>query len=253
MNKISKIKALRKKIKNKNLTIGSWMQIPSTSVAEILGKSNYDWIAIDMEHGQIDNSMLQDLFRAIELGDTLAFARLPSHEIYHIKTALDSGAMGLIFPMVETSSQIRNSIAFSLYPPAGERGVGFSRANLFGKNFSEYTSEAENIFIVVMIETKKGYMNLSDILSVSRIDAVLIGPYDLSASLGCTGDFENKIFKDAIENIKEICSMNQIPCGFHQINPDKKQLLSKVDEGYKFIAYSTDAYLLALSARNPID
>ena len=154
--------------------------------------------------------------------------------------------------MINSGSQLRHLIEHSFYPPKGVRGVGFSRANLFGKNFQSYHSIAESIFIVAMIETKSGYDNLEEILSIENLDAVFIGPYDLSASLGMTGDFENPKFVKIIQKIKELCLKHGIACGIHQIEPSFKELKLKIKDGYNFIAYSTDAYLLAKISENPL-
>lgn len=111
------------------------MQIPSASVAEIMGRAGYDWVAVDLEHGAFTRNLLPDVFRAIELGGSLPFARIADCTMTSIKGALDSGAKGLIFPMIETRDQLDAAIDLALYPPNGIRGVGYCRANLFWKKF----------------------------------------------------------------------------------------------------------------------
>ena len=160
MYKKKKISKIRNKLRNEVASVGSWMQLPNTSIAEILVKSGYDWVAIDMEHGSFSNHQLPDLFRALELGDTLPMARLISADEQSCKQALDAGAGGLIAPKIETARQAKAFKVFSAWPPSGERGVAFSRANLFGTTFDDYAGFAQNPLLVGMIETAKGVENI---------------------------------------------------------------------------------------------
>jgi 2-dehydro-3-deoxyglucarate aldolase len=168
------------------------------------------------------------------------------------KQALDAGAGGVIIPNLKTAEQLTLIREFCQWPPSGKRGVGFSRANLFGKNFKEYNLEAQSPLLIAMIENIEAVDQLDSILKVNGLDAILIGPYDLSASLNATGDFESELFNTIIKKIKKICNNNEIPIGIHIVNPDVELLTSKIMEGYQFIAYSTDAFFLINSAKNPI-
>lgn len=244
MNKLLYLKKLRKKLKRNNFSVGSWMQIPDPSIAEIFGAAGYDWVAIDMEHGSITHNNLPDLFRSLELGNTLPFVRVSEACPKCCKQALDAGVAGLIIPMIENAEQlltIKNSCS---WPPKGSRGVGFSRANLFGKNFKNYSIEAQSPFIVAMIETIEGVKNLEEILSVKGLDAIMIGPYDLSASMNLTGKFNNIKFRSVIKKILREAKKAKIPAGIHIIEPSTKQLNTRIREGYKFLAYSIDGVML---------
>ena len=148
-----------------------------------------------MEHGSISIHQLPDLFRALELGNTLPLVRLSEGSPKECKSALDAGAGGVIIPMIENENQLQDIIKFCKWPPIGERGVGFSRANLFGKNFNEYKKETYNTLIIAMIENQSAVKNIDKILSVKGLDAIFIGPYDLSASLKLTGQFDHPRFK----------------------------------------------------------
>ena len=134
------------------------------------------------------------------------------------------------------------------WPPNGLRGVGFSRANLFGKHFDDYLQEAQAPLLVAMIEHSHAVENLDEILAVKGLDAVFIGPYDLSASLGVTGIFDDPKFLEAMETIRSRCSGHRIPCGIHVVVPDRKELQSRISEGYLFLAFSIDAVFLRISA-----
>jgi 2-dehydro-3-deoxyglucarate aldolase len=252
MDKKSKIQNLRNKLKNKEASIGSWIQISNASIAEIMGSAGYDWIAVDLEHGNISSENLPNLFRSLELGGTLPFARLSSVDKVESKKVLDAGAAGIIIPNILSPLQLTEIIRYSMWPPSGKRGVGFSRANLYGKNFNEYLDFAQTPVIIAMIEDYEAIQYLDEILKVKGLDAIFIGPYDLSASMNLTGEFENKQFIDCVDDIKTKCLIYKIPIGIHVVNPDIKLLEMKISEGFQFIAYSIDTVFLNKSCINPI-
>lgn len=251
MNRLKKIQSIRQSLREKKPSIGSWMQIPHASIAEIMGQAGYDWVAVDLEHGSISVHQLPDLFRALELGGTLPLARLAQGQITDCKQALDAGAGGVIIPMVESAKQLAQVRAACCWPPAGTRGVGFSRANVFGKNFDAYAQEAQAPLLVAMIEHARALDSLEDILKVKGLDAILIGPYDLSASMGLTAKFDLPEFVAAMAHIRALCLKNVIPCGIHIVMPDTTALEQRIVEGYRFIAYSLDAVFLTKTVSAP--
>jgi 2-dehydro-3-deoxyglucarate aldolase len=251
VNKKNKLTEIRNKLKTGDVSIGSWMQIPSPSIAEILGNAGYDWIAIDMEHGSISVSDLPDIFRSIELGNTLPLVRIAQSSLKDAKIALDAGAGGIIIPMIQSSEQLRKIIDFSCWPPNGTRGVGFSRANLFGKNFDPFDIIFNKPLIIAQIENLQAVNDIDKILKVPGLDAIIIGPYDLSASIGVTGDFENSKFKEALKKILTSCKKNNIPSGIHVVMPDKDELKDKIKEGYQFLAFSIDGLMFSQISLKP--
>lgn len=251
MDRLSKIKKIRKDLNSGLVSLGSWIQIPNSSVSEIMGSAGYDWVAIDLEHGAISVNQLPDLFRSLELGDTLPLVRLSSGDSQNCKLALDAGAGGVIVPMVESARELELIRDSCNWPPSGKRGVGFSRANLFGKNFKAYSEEAQSPILVAMIETLSALDNLEEILQVRGLDAIFIGPYDLSASLGLTAQFNNQSFIDVINKILSLSLSKNIPCGIHVVEPSTRELKLRINEGYKFIAYSIDSVFLNSSALRP--
>ncbi len=176
MDKLVSLKKLRSRLSQGGFSIGSWIQLESPSSAEILSNGNYEWITVDLEHGSISISQLPNIFRAIELNNTLPFARLSEGNSVNCKRVLDAGAAGIIIPKIETKYQLNELINACKWPPKGDRGVGFSRSNLYGDNFEKYKELASQPFIVGMIESKLGIENVDEILSVSGLDAILIGP-----------------------------------------------------------------------------
>ena len=251
MNRFNTITEIRKKLKSGKVSIGSWMQIPHGSVAEIMGHAGYDWVAVDLEHGSISTNQLPDLFRAIEAGGTLPLVRLSQAHPKDCKRSLDAGAGGVILPMVESAEQLKATIEHCAWPPVGQRGVGFSRANLFGKHFEGYKKEAQSPIVVAQIEHVRGVEELEQILKVPGLDAILIGPYDLSASMGLTGQFEAPEYLDILLKIKKLSQKFNIPSGIHVVQPDLRELKAKISEGYQFIAYSIDSVFMYSGAECP--
>jgi 2-dehydro-3-deoxyglucarate aldolase len=251
MNRIEKLRAIRDGLRSGKPSIGSWMQIPHSSIAEIMGQAGYEWVAVDMEHGAIGAHQLPDVFRALELGGTLPLARIAQGVPKDCKQALDAGAGGIIVPMIESADQLIRVRDACRWPPAGKRGVGFSRANLFGKHFEAYTEEAQAPLLVAMIEHAAAVDDLPAILAVEGLDAILVGPYDLSASMGMTGAFDRPEFVAVIERILAACKAHGVPCGMHVVMPDAAMLQTRIDQGYRFIAYSIDAVFLNNAATVP--
>jgi len=250
MNRQRAVQEIRDRLAAGGQSIGSWMQIPHASVAEIMGQAGFEWVAIDLEHGAVSVSQLPDLFRALELGGTLPMARLAQGHPKDCKEALDAGAGGVIVPMVESAEQLVAVRDWCRWPPAGVRGVGFSRANLFGRHFDAYRDEAQAPLLVAMIEHTRAVGNLGAILDVPGLDAVLVGPYDLSASMGLTGQFEHPEFRAAMEGIRTQALERRVPCGVHVVAPSPDELRRRIGEGYRFLAYSIDAVFLVAATKN---
>jgi len=229
------------------------MQLPSASVAEIMGNAGYDWVAVDLEHGSFALNSLPDIFRALELGGTVPFARVGQNACKDIKQVLDAGARGVIIPMIEGRGGMEDAVAWAKYPPEGRRGVGFSRANLFGRRFEEYFSSInDEIVVVAQIESIGAVRALDEILAVPGLDAIIIGPYDLSASMGLTGQFAHPEFIAAVEHARRKAEECRVPMGLHVVQPDPEALRVRIAEGDRFLAYGIDALFLHQNASNPV-
>jgi 2-dehydro-3-deoxyglucarate aldolase len=252
MNRMATTQQLRSRLRAGGVSIGGWMQIPHPSVAEIMGDAGYDWVALDLEHGAIGPHQLPDLCRALELGGTLPLARLAQGQSKDCKQALDAGVGGVIVPMIESAEQLREVCSFCCWPPSGRRGVGFSRANLFGKRFDAYREEAQAPFLVAMIEHIRAVESLEAILQVRGLDALLVGPYDLSASMGITAQFTDPTFDAMLQRVRLLAQQHGVPCGVHVVQADRGELQRQLAAGYRFIAYSIDAVMLQSAAARPV-
>lgn len=251
---IMNTKTIRAAMREGKATVGTWLQLPSTELAEMLGASGYDWVAADMEHGAFTRTGLTDIFRAIEAGGALPFARLPEAKLRPIKAALDSGAQGLIFPMIESREQLDRAIDLSLYPDAdGCRGVGFCRANGYGVRFDQYREgAARDILLIAQIEHIRAVEGIDAILTHPRLDGIMVGPYDLSGSMGLTGQFDHPDFKAAMDRLNAACKQHNVPMGTHVVQPDPARLAACVADGYRFIAYGMDTSFLLAACGRPL-
>ena len=227
------------------------MQIPSPDVAELLASGGFDWVTIDLEHGAIARHQLPDLFRAIELHGAVPLARVALPDGSLCQQALDSGAVGVVIPRVESASQLTEIVAGCMWPPSGKRGVGFSRANLFGRMFEDYKTEAQQPLIVAQIESKNAVASIASLLAVRGLDAVMIGPYDLSASLGVPGQVDHPDVRACVSEVLKACRKAGVPSGMHVVTPDPKRLEEEIAAGHRFLAYGVDAVFVSHTAQNP--
>jgi 2-dehydro-3-deoxyglucarate aldolase len=233
--------------------LGTWITIGHPSVAEILCQSDFDWITIDMEHNSIDLSMMQTLISVIQSHNIAALVRVWKNDDVIIKHALDAGADGIIVPMVNTRQDAERAVSYAKYPPEGCRGVGLSRAQEYGKSFEKYKEWVEKSLIVIaQIEHVDGIDNIASIVKTPGIDAVIVGPYDLSGSLGCIGELENDKVVKALNKVENECLKNKITMGYHIVDTNPLKVKSFIKKGYKFIAYSADFLFLSSSIENGI-
>ena len=240
---------LKDKLVNNEITIGSWITIDHPSIIEILANAGFEWLAIDLEHNMMNPQNIVNLIRTIQSYGIAALVRVSKNDEVIIKHVLDGGADGIIVPMVKNRQDALNAIKFAKYPPVGERGVGLSRAQDYGFGFEEYMKWAEeNLVIIAQIEHYEGVNNLKSIINTIGIDAVFIGPYDLSSSLGFPGDYDKKEVLEALQIFESVCKDNNFTMGYHIVPPKLELVKNKIESGYKFIAVSTDFFFLANSS-----
>ena len=235
------IKSLKSKLKLKELTIGSWISFGFTQTCEIMAKAGFDWLVIDMEHTAIDNNQFLNLIQIIESMGLVPLVRIGKNDELLIKRVMDAGAHGIIVPMVNTVEEAQKAIDALYYPPLGSRGVGLGRAQGYGTEFESYRkwADSESIFIP-QIEHIEGVNNLENILALEGVDGFIVGPYDLSGSLGFPGEFQHPAVIKALEKVKNIMGKNIKPGGYHVVHSDHDELRCRVKEGFNFIAYGDD-------------
>lgn len=236
---------MKTKLQNKEVTIGSWITIGHTAIAEIMVKAGFDWLTIDMEHSAITLSQAQSLIQVIDLAGCVPLVRVGENNPTMIKKVMDAGAHGVIVPMVNTRKEAVAAVKAVKYPPVGTRGVGLARAQGYGLEFEKYKNWVnESSIVIVQIEHIKAVHNFESILSVDGVDGFIVGPYDLSASMGKPGEFDAPEVKGALGRVREMAEEMGVVSGFHVIPPDSKEVMKKIEEGFKFIAFSLDELFL---------
>jgi len=244
---------LKIKLNESQTTIGSWITIGSTVVAEIMARSGFDWLTVDMEHSAITLDMAQDLIRVIDLCGVPPLVRVGHNQPNLIKRVMDAGAHGVIVPMVNSKKDAKQAVESVKYPPIGFRGVGLARAQQYGADFQGYKKwNQEKSVVIVQVEHIKAVENLEDILDVPGVDGFIVGPYDLSGSLGAPGEFDHPDVIEALERVKAVAKQKNALAGFHVVEPDADMVLEKKAEGYKFIALGLDILYLGNSCGNTL-
>ena len=245
--------SLKRKIRNGELTIGSWVTIGHGAVAEIMARAGFDWLTIDMEHSAITLHQAQELIRVIDLCGVAPLVRVGENSPTLIKRVMDAGAHGVVVPMVNTVQDAEAAVSAVKYPPVGNRGVGLARAQEYGLDFEKYRKWAEGeTIVIVQIEHIDAVEKLEEILAVPGIDAFFVGQYDLSGSLGIPGQFEHPRFLESLDQIRRVVERTDAVCGYHVVPPHPQLVLDKIGEGYTFIAYSDDFLVLGETCRDDL-
>lgn len=245
---------LKEKLQSKELSLGSWLTIPHQAVIEILSTAGFDWLTIDMEHSPISIETIMNLIGHIQGNGMQALVRVSKNEEVAIKRVLDAGADGVIVPMIRNKEEAIQAVNYVKYPPLGKRGVGLNRAQKYGTAFDTYQEWVKNNAVVIaQIEHIDAVNNLEDIFSVSGIDGIIVGPYDLSASMGYPGEYEREDVKKALERIDVVAKKLNKPLGFHVVESNHSKVLEKINKGYSFLAFSLDFFFLGDKAREEMN
>jgi 2-keto-3-deoxy-L-rhamnonate aldolase RhmA len=228
--------------------IGSFVTLPALEVAEVMSAAGFDWLLIDCEHAPLDAMWAQRLLQAARVPGLLRVA--DGHEST-LKRALDTGAAGVVVPMVNTAQQARAIVSFCKYPPLGSRGVGIVRAQGYGLGFEEYVVHAnESTAVIVQIEHIAAVENIDAILAVPGVDAAFVGPYDLSGSMGRLGQVDHIDVLAAIEGVRLACERAGMPLGIYVGSAAAAKLY--LEKGFSLIAVGIDALMLGNAARQVV-
>jgi len=237
----------------KKVSIGSWITLNHFSIAEIMADAGFDWLCVDLEHSVIDYYEAEKLIAAIQAKGCAPYVRVGENSPLIIKRMLDAGAIGIIVPSVNSKKDAERAVKAVKYPPLGNRGVGLARAQDYGFGFSDYSKNInEKTKVIVQIEHIEAIKNLKEILSVDGINGTIIGPYDLSGSIGKPGKYNDPKVIDALKKYEKISKELKKPFGYHVIEPDFKLVIEKIKSGYTIIAFSLDTIFLGTICRNQI-
>lgn len=229
-------------------SVGSWLTLSSSLVAEYLAHVGFDWLVVDDEHSPTGFETTVHCFQAICTTDTMPMARVAWNDPATIKRLLDAGAMGLVIPMVNSAQEARQAVAAMRYPPQGVRSMGGSgRVTAYGADY--FTRANDEILCVVQIEHIDAVRAADEILCVQGVDACFVGPQDLGASMGYPPGEQTKHpeFEDAIQCVLQAAKRAGRPAGIHVQSPEDAN--KRIQQGFRFVALSMDKNFLLNDAR----
>jgi 4-hydroxy-2-oxoheptanedioate aldolase len=228
--------------------VNGWLAIPNSFSAETMAHQGWDTLTIDLQHGVVDYATMLPMLQAISTTATVPLVRVPWLEPGILMKTLDAGAYGVICPMVNTADDAARLVAWTHYAPQGTRSFGPVRALLYGG--ADYPQHANDTIVTfAMIETAQALDNLDKILAVEGLDAVYIGPSDLSLSLGCKPTFDDLDPKaaQAVDHIVARAKAHGVVAGIHNGSPEAA--LARIGKGFQFVTVSSDARLMAAGAQ----
>ena len=245
------VNSFKTRLKNGEPLIGPLVTLGSPDVAEIMALVGFDYLWIETEHAPTDFVLAQTMIQAVG-GRCPCLVRIPENKEVWFKKALDVGCNGLVVPQIKSAEEAQAAVTWSRYPPLGQRSVGVSRAHSYGMAFQEYVSTAnEELTLVLQVEHIEGVRNIASIVQVPGIDAILVGPFDLSGSLGLLGQITHPQVQEAIEEIRSHCQVAGVPLGIFTV--DAQSAKQYIARGFNLIALSIDASYLWQAARRALD
>jgi len=238
---------LREILRRGEVAIGMTVSIGHPFVTDILGGIGFDFINFDLQHSPLSIESALSMMEAMSYSETTPIVRVPWNEFAIINSALDIGAHGIIIPFVNTKEDVLKAVQYATYPPKGMRSFGPIRASLRDPEYVETCDE--EILILPQIETQEGLKNVEDILSVDKIEAFFVGPYDLSRSLGVWREWNHPKFEDAIQKILEAAeNTGTVPGMLAPI----EEIQKTIQRGFKLISIGRDVGFLRQAAASEL-
>jgi 2-keto-3-deoxy-L-rhamnonate aldolase RhmA len=236
---------LKKKLEERRKVFAAWTSFGHPSISEVFSRIGVDFVGIDLEHSTISLEQAQQIITVCHGCGTSALPRIASHNMEMVKRVLDSGADGIIAPMVSNPSEVERLIGWCKYPPVGQRSYGVARGQGYGFDFEEYTrSWNETSILIIQIESVQGVENVEELLNYEEVDGAMIGPYDISGSLGVPGQLNHPDVVEACKKMISACQSSGKSCGIHLVEPSLNSVQNAFSEGYTFVVLASDVFLL---------
>jgi 2-dehydro-3-deoxyglucarate aldolase/4-hydroxy-2-oxoheptanedioate aldolase len=237
--------SFKARLRRREPLVGTLLTLPSPEVAEICARAGFDWLFVDMEHGLLDFAAVQRMIQAA--GSCPCIVRVPMNEPIWIAKALDTGAAGVICPHISTAEEARQAMRAGRYPPAGTRSIGVARAQGFGTRVQDSVdSDNDAVVLVPQAEHIDAARHIGEIVAVPGVDAIFIGPFDLSASMGKPGHIGDVAVQAAIGTIRDACAAAGIASGIFTV--DTESARKAIREGYSLVCVATDTLLFTRAA-----
>tara|TARA_X000000368_G_scaffold418395_1_gene417884 strand:+ start:626 stop:1396 length:771 start_codon:yes stop_codon:yes gene_type:complete len=236
---------LKKALKSRKKLFGAWVSYAEPSITETFAKAGFDFLAIDMEHSTITLPEAKGIITASQFYDVSCLPRPVSHSNDFIKPLLEFGADGMLIQMVNNANEVKRLIDHIKYPPIGKRSYGVNRAQGYGFDFDEYTSDWNNSSIfMIQVESIEAVEKIDEILAFDEIDGVMIGPYDISGSLGVPGQLDHPKVIEASKKVIEACKKYGKSCGTQLNDPNTNSVDELFNLGYTFAILGSDLFVL---------
>jgi 2-dehydro-3-deoxyglucarate aldolase/4-hydroxy-2-oxoheptanedioate aldolase len=240
-------KSLKARVRAGEVLIGPIVTLSSPDVAEALAQVGFDYLWIENEHAPLGVLEAQRMLQAVG-GGCPTLIRVPTNDPVWLKKTLDTGCDGVVVPLVKSAAEARRAVDACRYPPAGNRGVGITRAHRYGLGFAEYVEAAnEEIAVVLQVEHAEAVENVEAIAQVPGVDALLVGPYDLSGSMGLLGQVDHPDVQAAIERVQRACEDAGMTLGIFAGTPE--QARRYIAAGFSLIALGLDVLYLWQAAQ----
>lgn len=242
--------SFRDRLSRREPLAGLLLSMPSPELAEIFAASGCDWLFIDMEHGLIDFTGVQRLVQAVA-GACPCIVRVPKNEPIAIAKVLDTGATGVIVPHVNSAEEARAAVDAARYPPAGARSIGAARAQGYGARLADAIAhDNARTLVVPQVEHIDAVRRVEEILDVPGVDAIFIGPFDLSGSMAKPGEVSAPDVQEAISTVVAACAARSMPCGIFTVDGSAARRAGEA--GHSLICIGTDTLLIADAARRAV-
>ena len=237
--------SLCQQLKNRSLLFGAWTSLGHPSITEMFCKAPFHFVGIDMEHSTISLEQAQSIIATTQSFKIPCLPRVSSHNPEQVRRLLDSGADGVIVPMVSNPQELDAVVSWVKYPPVGKRGFGVARAQGYGWSFDENAKNwNKRGSILIQIESIEGVNQIENLLKNDELDGVMVGPYDLSGTMGIPGQLDHPHVQKACKKVIEACKKYGKACGTQIVDPDVTNVQKAIQEGYTFIILASDVFLL---------
>lgn len=233
--------SIKKAIEDGDSPFGTWVSVGHPAVVEANAQLNIDFVLIDTEHTTISLETVENMARGVEAapGTTEVVVRVPWNDPVRLKRIVDIGVAGVMVPMIDSADDARELVQSLRYPPDGIRGIASSRATGYGRDFEEYVETAnDSILTIAQIETEQGLENVEEIASVDGIDALFVGPADLSGTLGVFANWQSDTYQEAIEYVVNASHSVDVPVGTLTLDIDGIE--DCLEQGFDFLIVGKD-------------
>ncbi len=236
---------LSKRLRSRSAVFGMWNSFYHPSITEIFARTGPDFIGIDLEHSTINLSEGQRIIAAAQAGGAACLPRVASHNGEQIRQLLDSGADGILVPNVNRPEEVERIVEWCKYPPVGRRGFGVARAQGYGFDFDDYVSRwNDRSTLILQIESIDGVAAIDRLLNHPAVDGIMVGPYDISGSLGVPGQLDHPRVMEACLRLIGACREQGKGCGTHLVEPTPERVNEAFEMGYTFLVLGSDLFLL---------